>query len=182
MILVVAGFRGSGKSLFGEVARKMKFAVFEMSEPILSLMRELGMEITNESVRTFATDFREKGGPDAVAKLLVPQMKLALQENKPIVIIGARSREEVVAFLPFGNVLTIALVSDEKKRFQRIVGRGKPSDPKKIGDFRWADEVEAKWGLKALLQACEAKIENNSSEEEFVAQARGFLRKCTKKR
>lgn len=176
MIIIVAGFRGSGKSLFGEVAKKMNFAVFEMSGPILSLMEELGMETTNESVRNFATDFREKGGTDAVARLLLPKLKLALQESRKIVIIGARSVEEIDALKQLGGVLTVALLSDEKKRFARVGARGKPSDPKKISDFRWADEVEAKWGLKKLLDSCDVKMENNSSEAQFREKVKKLLK------
>lgn len=176
MILTVAGLRGAGKSLFGAVAISMGFEVFEMHEPILTLMRELGIEITNQSVREFASDFREKGGADAVAKIILPKIKLALQLHKTIIIIGARSKEEISVFSNVDSVLTVALLAQEKIRFQRIVNREKQSDPKTIFEFRWADNIESKWGVKKLLENCEVKIENNSSKEEFENKVKFFLK------
>ncbi|VVB98323.1 Uncharacterised protein [uncultured archaeon] len=177
MIIAVSGFRGSGKSLFGQIARDMGFPVFEMSEPILDLMRELAIEITNESVRNFATDFREKGGADAVAKLLLHKIKIALQTSSAVVVVGARSEDEVAVFRDAGQVTTVAVVSDGAKRFERVRGRGKESDPKTAAEFKWADDVEAKWGLKKLLETCDVKLENNYSQKEFRQKAESFLEK-----
>ncbi len=177
MIIIVAGFRGSGKSEFGAIAKEMGFPVFEMSGPVLALIEELGLRATNESVRTFATDFRERGGSDAVAKLLLPRIKLALQQSRTVVVIGARSEEETALFRGAGQVLTVAILSEEKKRFGRIRAREKESDPKTMRDFRWADKVEAKWGLKALLESCEVKIANNNSGEKFREKVRTLLEK-----
>lgn len=177
MIIAVAGLRGSGKSLFGAIASSMGLEVFEMSEPILALMQELGLEITNKSVREFAADFREKGGADAVAKLLLPKLKLALQTSKAIVVIGLRSAEEVSVLRDAAPVVTIALVAGEQKRFERTVQRKKQSDPKNIREFQWADAVESKWGLKKLLETCDVKIENNHSQEEFRQKVESFLEK-----
>jgi dephospho-CoA kinase len=177
MIIAVCGFRGSGKSLFGSVAKSMGFHVFEMSTPIIGLMRELNMETTNESVRTFATDFRSRGGPAAVAKLILPKLRDLLNKKKTVIVIGTRSLEELETFGAAGRTLSVALVSDEEKRFERITKRAKDSDPKTLRDFRWADEVEEKWGLKALVESSEARIENNSTEEEFREKVKSFLQK-----
>ncbi|MDD5337692.1 MAG: hypothetical protein PHS02_04375 [Candidatus ainarchaeum sp.] len=177
MIIAVCGFRGSGKSLFGSVAKKMEFPVFEMSAPILGLMRELGMVTTNESVRTFATDFREKGGQDAVARLILPNLRAVLQEKKAVVVIGVRSVSELDAFRTVSPVVSVAIASDEQARFGRIAKRGKKTDPKTLEQFRWADQVEEKWGLKKLLESCEVKIENNEGETIFREKAKDFLEK-----
>ncbi|MEW6528298.1 MAG: AAA family ATPase [Candidatus Micrarchaeota archaeon] len=178
MIIVVSGFRGSGKTLFGKIAKKMKCAVFEMSEPVFALMKELKMKINNENVRNFATDFRESGGMDAVAKLILPKIKSTYQEHKGernIVIIGARCIEEVEIFRLVDCVLTIAIISDEKIRFARIKKRGNLSDPDELKNFRWADQVEVKWGLKKLVDESEMKIENNRTVEEFVEKVKSIL-------
>ncbi len=177
MIIVVCGFRGSGKSLFGSIAKKMGFPVLEMSEPVLALMKELGLEVNNESVRNFATDFREKGGKDAVAKLMLPRMRELIRDNGNIVVVGARSIEEVDIFRQFGEVVTVAIVSAEKNRFSRIKERNKTSDPKNILNFKWADEVEAKWGLDRLVESCGVKIQNDGSEREFEESVKRFLAK-----
>ncbi|MFA5077381.1 MAG: hypothetical protein WC488_03060 [Candidatus Micrarchaeia archaeon] len=177
MIIAVCGFRGSGKSLFGSIAKRMNLPVFEMSEPMLGLMRELGMETTNESVRNFATDFREKGGPDAVAKLIFPTLRAALREKKAVVVIGIRSMSELDSFRTVSPTVSVAIVSNEQARFARIAKRGKKTDPKSLDDFRWADSVEEKWGLKKLLELCEVKIENNEGEIIFREKAKAFLEK-----
>lgn len=177
MIIAVCGFRGSGKSLFGSIAKKMGFEVFEMSEPVLDLMGELGIETTNENVRTFATEFREKGGMDAVAKLILPKLKPALNSGIKIVIIGVRSIEELEVFRALNYTISVAIISSEQNRFERIMKRGKNSDPKKIEDFRWADKVEENWGLKKLIETCDVKLENNSSEKDFINKVKEFLKK-----
>ncbi len=177
MIIAVSGYRGSGKSVFGQVAREMGLPVLEMSEPVLALMKELGLETTNESVRNFATDFREKGGPDAVARLMLPKIKEALAQGKSVVVIGARSEEEINAFLTVSGAACICIISDEKNRFARIKSRGKASDPQKLEDFRWADRVEEKWGLKKLLETCDVKLHNDASEEDFRERAKALLGK-----
>lgn len=177
MIIAVSGYRGSGKSLFGKVAKKMGFEVFEMSKPILDLMQELGMEITNESVRNFATEFRQKGGAAAVAKMLLPKIRPALNRQKSVVVIGARSLDEIEEFRRAAHTIPVAIISPEESRFERIRKRGEKSDPQKIQDFRWADSVEEKWGLKKLIEAAEVKIRNDSGEKIFREKVQEFLEK-----
>lgn len=177
MIIVISGFRGSGKSLFGRLAKKMKYVVFEMSTPILALMKELGIEITNENVRNFATNFREIKGIDAVAKLIISQIKFAMRQEKNIVIIGARSIKEIEVFRSISQVVTIAIISDEKTRFARTSKRRNLSDPTTLQAFKWADEVEIKWGLKKLIDKSEIKIDNNGTEEEFAYKVKSILKK-----
>ena len=177
MIIAVCGFRGSGKSLFGEVARWMGFPVFEMSEPVLEEMKRRNMPITNAGVREFATEIRKTGGKDVVAKMLCEKIAPAISKDKYVVVIGARSVDEINVFRKLGRTVCVALVADEKKRLLRTKRRGKPSDPKDLSGLRWADEIEKKWGLGELVEKCDEKIENNSSLEEFEAKAKAVLGK-----
>lgn len=175
MLILVSGFRGCGKSYFGSLAKKTGFLVFEMSEPVLKLMKKLKIKLTNKNIRNFATDLRKKKGLESVARLLIPKVKQGIKEKKTIVIIGLRSIEEVNVFKKLDNIITIGIICDEKKRFEYIKQRKKKGNPKTFSAFRWADEMEKKWGLKKLLKKCKIIIRNNSSKKEFTSKIRKIL-------
>lgn len=175
MIVAVCGLRGSGKSLFGEAAREMGFPVFEMSTPVLDEMKSRGIAITNESVRNFASELRARGGKAVVAEMLARKITPLAGKGKIVIVIGARSAEELEAFGKIDEVKCVAITSGEKERFGRISRRGKPSDPKDIESMRWADGVENDWGLGGLMEKCETGIVNDSSADGFKKKARKLL-------
>ncbi|MBU0586883.1 AAA family ATPase [Candidatus Micrarchaeota archaeon] len=175
MIISVCGFRGSGKSLFGKVAKELGFPIFEMSEPVLEEMGKLSLERTNESVRKFATELREKKGKGIVAEMLAEKITEFLKKPEAVIVIGARSISEIEVFRKLDDVVCVAIVSDEEKRLERTAKRGKASDPTDLHGLRWADDVERKWGLQELIGKCDAQIENNGNEEEFMGKVKMFL-------
>jgi len=171
--------RGSGKSLFSEVGKELGIPTFEMSQNVVDLMLKTDILITNYSLREFSDALRAERGKDAVARMMVSKLKSDVAANKSelAIIIGIRSPEEVEYFLSQGfKVKTAAILADEKIRFARVQIRRRPEDAKTIVDFRWADGTELGWGLGAVLDSSEFKLNNEGTPSEAKKKIADFLR------
>lgn len=60
----------------------------------------------------------------------------------------------------------LAIISDEEKRWQRILKRGRGEDGDRE-DFATRNTRERKWGLADLIENAEFKLENNSTLEDL---------------
>jgi dephospho-CoA kinase len=174
-LVAVCGYRGSGKSVFGEAARELGWHVIEMSQPVLKLMDAQGIGKTNESVREFATKLREEKGPAAVAEMVLADVREAMQNNLNVAIIGIRSMDEISVLRKAGEVMCVAIVSPEKARFERVHARGRAGDPQTLKEFKWSDSVEDTWGLAKVVKNSVEKIANRGSLDKFREKCIEFL-------
>jgi dephospho-CoA kinase len=182
LVIGVAGMRAAGKSIVNEVAKEMGVNSVEMRSIVVEMMREKGIEITNRSLREFADELRKKEGYDVVARKMIERIK-GMQEEA-LVVNGIRGYEELKRFKEaFGSdFMLIGVFAPQKMRFERVMKRSLPEDPKSWEDFVWADEKELGWGVADSFAFSDYIIENTGSKEGMREEAGKLLKNLLRKR
>lgn len=182
LVIGVAGMRAAGKSIVNEVAKEMGVNSVEMRSIVVEMMKEKEIEITNRSLREFADEFRKKEGYDVVARKMIERIK-GMQE-KALVVNGIRGYEELKRFKEaFGSdFMLIGVFAPQKTRFERVMERNLPEDPKSWEDFVWADEKELGWGVADSFAFSDYIIENTGSKDEMREEAGKLLKNLLRKR
>ncbi len=158
---------GSGKSEAAVILQQKGFRIIEMGNIVREMMKEQGIEITNESFRIFATQIREKLGNLVVANEIVK--KLANVSNgEKVCIAGIRSTHEIECFKKgLGNVKVIAIAAPNESRYSRMKCRGRKDDPKSAEEFEFRDKKEIGWGIADAIRAADHIIPNAGSLEDL---------------
>ena len=181
-IVCVTGMRGSGKTVFGELAITTGYKIYEMRSVVEEMMVEQNVKIDNVSMREFAKDIREKYGKDIVARKMIK--KLENETSKNILIVGIRGMYEVRGFKEtFGkdNVLLLSIHSSPKKRYERVLKRKhKIDDPSNYEEFLWSDEMELGYGISKAIALSDEMIVNNDDLNDFIESCKNFLKKVKK--
>ncbi|MCX8158095.1 MAG: AAA family ATPase [Candidatus Diapherotrites archaeon] len=163
-VLVVVGLARSGKDELGNyLVKKYKFRKFVMSDSIKKYIKALGIKPTKQNLSKYGDLLRKEKGMDIVAKLTYREIQKS-KSNK-IIIIGPRSKEEIIFFKKKFPKLKIILVEANKEiRFKR---RNK-LDPQTKKEFFKRDKIDIKnKGLKKLIKLAHFKIKNNSTLQKF---------------
>ncbi len=69
----------------------------------------------------------------------------------------------------------IYIVAPWRLRFERLLRRGRPDDPKTVEDFLMRDLRELRYGLGDLIARADYILVNDTSMEEFREKVRGVL-------
>ncbi|MFH0937046.1 MAG: AAA family ATPase [Candidatus Daviesbacteria bacterium] len=127
-----------------------------------------GQEITRETLQETAGRMRKEFGPDVLAQRTWEHI---LQNGTQKAIVDSiRGIEEVNFLKILPKFYLIAIEADQKIRFERILSRGIPGDPKTWEDFIKAESRDLNKdgrNIEACLQAADFKIENNGTEKEL---------------
>lgn len=177
IVIGVAGLRAAGKSIVNEVAGEMGIESVEMRSIVVEMMKEKGIEITNRSLREFADELRKREGYDAVARRMIERIKK--RKDAALIVNGIRGYEEVKRFKEaFGDrFVLVGVFAPQKVRFERVIRRNLPEDPKSWEEFVWADEKELGWGTADSFAFSDYMIVNVSTKEEMKEQVRRVLRR-----
>ncbi|MEM3555396.1 MAG: AAA family ATPase [Candidatus Micrarchaeia archaeon] len=177
IVIGVAGLRAAGKSIVNEVAKEFGVNSVEMRSVVVEMMKEKGIEITNRSLREFADELRRKEGYDVVARKMIERIRK--MKEKAIVVNGIRGYEEVRRFKEaFGdNFVLIGVFAPQKMRFERVIKRNLPEDPKSWEEFVWADEKELGWGTADSFAFSDYMVVNIGTREEMGEQVRGIFKR-----
>ncbi len=163
-LLLVSGYPASGKSIFGDVAKKHGIFSCEFSDCLMRFLRDTDLPI-NDDLRKVGSEIRKLKGNDAVAKIMKGYLN-----NEGIsrgVLIGCRSPEEIEYLGNFYSVETVAIVVDRKIRYARWINRGKDRDPTSFAECQELDRVETSFGLDKVIGTSDYYIENNDSIYRF---------------
>jgi dephospho-CoA kinase len=181
LVIGVAGMRAAGKSIINEVAKEMGINSVEMRSIVVEMMKEKGIEITNRSLREFADNLRKKEGYDIVARKMIEGING--MHEKALVVNGIRGYDELKRFREtFGsNFVLVGVFAPQKTRFDRVIKRNLPEDPKSWDEFVWADEKELSWGVADSLAFSDYMVINTGSKEEMKEQAGKLLKNFLKK-
>lgn len=181
-VIGVAGMRAAGKTTVNEVAKEMEIKSMEMRSIVVEMMKEKGIEITNRSLREFADELRKKEGYDVVARKMIERIN-GMQE-KALVVNGIRGYDELKRFREaFGkNFVLIGVFAPQQMRFERVMKRNLPEDPKSREEFVWADEKELGWGVADSFAFSDYMVANTGTREEMRKEVGKLLQNLLKKR
>ena len=169
MILVgISGLPGSGKTIAMEVAKEFNFHVVSMGDVIRELAKQM-----SRSPSIVATSTRLSFGSRFIAYKTLELLK-DLKVDK-LCIEGIRSIREVETFEEHfkTQMKLIFIVAPWRIRFERLLKRGRPDDPKTIEEFLERDYRELRFGLANLIARADYIIVNTyQNVEDFKDELR----------
>lgn len=169
-ILAIVGLPGSGKTTAIEAIKDLGIVV-SMGDVIRNEAKNRNLEPSGNNIGKIAKELREKGGPAIIAEMCVDTIK-NLKNDNVIFVDGIRSLSEVNIFRRFWKFPIIAILVDEKKRFNRLFERGRSDDPKSLEVLKDRDKREIEFGLDKVLESADYKILNNSTIEDLKNETR----------
>jgi dephospho-CoA kinase len=168
-VIAICGLPGSGKTTAIKAIEDLGI-VITMGDVIRSEAKKRNLDPSGSNVGKIAKELREKGGPAIIAKKCVDLIKKKTEEI--IFVDGVRSLSEVNIFRRSWKFPIIAIIVDEKKRFNRLFERGRSDDPKSLKDLKERDDREIEFGLDKVLESADYKISNNSTIEDLKKNTR----------
>mgnify|MGYP001626225501 CR=1 FL=1 len=165
LVIVITGLPGSGKTIVSDTVREMGLPVLTMGDIIREEASKSGISSSKASVV-----LRLRYGTRAIAYKTIQR----ITGSDVIVIDGARSIREIEAIEEALSVkvILVYVVAPWKARFERLLKRARPDDPKTLEDFLMRDLRELRYGLGDLIARADYILVNDSTIEEFREKVR----------
>lgn len=183
MIIGMTGRIAAGKETLTDFLRKKGFVYFKTSTILAEELEKRGLEVNRWNMQNLGDELRGKDGPGALMKMLLEKT----EPGKNCIFDSLRNPEEA-EFLKNNarDFILVAVDAPQKLRFERIIKRGKPSDPKTWEDFLKIDnrdfsDRENPMGQQVgkCMALADFSINNDSTLEEFQRQIAEFYKKFT---
>lgn len=164
---------GSGKGVFVEVARNdYNLPVYTMGDVVREeALKRYGSAEPEHVLRT-SIKLREEQGQDVIARRVYEEMD---KGSNVVVVDGVRSLHEVEFFKSKGEVVVVAIHAPPRVRFERLLARNRPDDPKSWSEFKRRDEIELSLGVGSVIALADYVLINDSSVERAREEARRTL-------
>ncbi len=176
-IISITGMPCSGKKILREEIEKRNIPVIVMSRVVRTEMLKKGEAIDNVTLRQYATNLRKVYGYDVVAKKCVPHIER--YRNLDIVAVdGVRGMKEVDLYKKIygDDFILIGVHSSPRVRFNRMLKRCSPSDPRTFEEFEHRERTEFGWGLGDAISRSDIMIVNeNKGVDELREDFNSFL-------
>ncbi|MDD5192848.1 MAG: dephospho-CoA kinase [Candidatus Nanoarchaeia archaeon] len=132
MIVGVTGSIAAGKETLTDFLRKKGFVYLETSKMLAEELVRRGLEPSRANMQNLGDELREKDGAGALMKMFLKKT----EPGKNYIFDSLRNAGEA-EFLRKNvrDFVLIAVDAPQKVRFERIMKRGKPSDPKTWEEF-----------------------------------------------
>jgi len=163
-IVCVTGMSGAGKTTATQALVSSGFTVVSMGDVIRREAQRRGLGLDKDGQSQTMHLVRAEGGPAAVAKLCIDEIKS--RGLSKVVIDGARSTDEVVAFKAIGTVRVLGIHASPARRFELLSSRGRSDDPISKGDFEARDREELDLGLGKVIALSDRIVENERTSIE----------------
>ena len=123
-IIVVVGMCGAGKSVACDYIETLGFQRIYFGAITFEKLKEANIEVTPENERMMREKLREEHGMGTFAILNLPKIEEAIK-NGPVLIESLYSWEElkIIKDKFKEEVITIAIVVDKTKRYERLAQR-----------------------------------------------------------
>lgn len=168
-VIAICGLPGSGKTTAIEAIEDLG-VVATMGDVVRNEVKKRNLEPSGVNIGKIAKELREEGGPAIIAKKCVDLIK---SKNKEVIFIdGVRSLSEINIFRKFWKFPIIAIVIDEKIRFNRLFERNRSDDPKSLEELNERDKREIDFGLDIVLENADYVIHNNSTIKDLKNKTR----------
>ncbi len=167
-IICFTGMPGSGKSIAAEALKKKGYIVLSIGDAVRNEMRRQGIPINIKTLDTFSVEARQNLGKDYAIRLLESEIDEALKTKDTLFVDGIRTMSEIDRLKSRGyKVVALALISDKKTRFERLMKRQRESDPKDLEDFLWREKKQLEMGIAEVIATTDYFLENGNSVSKF---------------
>ncbi|MBD3252541.1 AAA family ATPase [Candidatus Pacearchaeota archaeon] len=135
MIIGITGKIAAGKETLTNFFKEKGFGYHTLSEILREDMKKKNLEMSRASLQDYGDMLRNKEGPGVLMKIFLSK----IDRNKDYIIDGIRNPGEVEELKKYSNVFLIGVDAPQKIRFDRVLKRGKETDPKTWEDFLEVD-------------------------------------------
>ncbi|MDH5811073.1 MAG: AAA family ATPase [Candidatus Methanomethylicaceae archaeon] len=170
-LFCITGMPGSGKSVISETARSLGLKVIVMGDIIREEAEARGIKKTPGSLGELMLALRKEEGNDVVAKRCLSKVS----DASVAVIEGIRSLDELNFFRRNAKVCLLAVHASPNTRFQRLLKRGRPDDPKDLETFNERDMRELQVGIGSVIALADKVFINEGTMEELINSVKEFF-------
>lgn len=122
-IIALVGMCGSGKSVACDYFVSKGYKKIYFGQVTMDILKEKNLEANQTNEVVIRENLRKEYGMGAFATLLLPKIK-EYAENYDVILDGLYSWEELkILQKEFENIKVIAIISDKKTRYGRLVNR-----------------------------------------------------------
>lgn len=169
MIIGLTGKNAAGK---GEIAKHLQnkgFAYFSLSDAVRDEATRQGLDHSRDTLIRLGTEMREKYGNGILAKRI--NEKTSKLQNKDVVVDSIRNPGEIKELRKNDGFILIAVHTDAKIRFERLLKRGRIGDAKTFKEFLEHENKEnnnkgAGQQLDKCIEMADTIINSNGTIEE----------------
>jgi len=172
MIIGLTGTIASGKDIIADVLKKRGFIALSLSDEVREEAKVRGIELTRENLQKLGNDMRKEFGNGILAQRIL--MKIT-NPQKNYVINGIRNTSEITELKNWPSFYLMAVDSPQQTRFQRMMTRNRPSDPKNFYEFTKVDAIDLGQGqdnsgqqVAACMKMADCSIFNDFSVERLT--------------
>ncbi len=172
MIIGLTGKNAAGK---GEIANHLKakgFVYYSLSDVIREEATKRGLEHTRDNLIKLGTEMREKHGNSILAKKINEKInQLKTQGKKDFVVDSIRNPGEIEELRKNKGFMLIAVHTDARIRFERLLKRGRAGDARTFEEFLEHENKEnnnegAGQQLDKCIEMADTVINSNGTIEE----------------
>jgi dephospho-CoA kinase len=168
-VIGAVGKIGSGKDTAVKyISSKCSIHTFSIGDIAREIARNEGLPATRESLQKITEEYYEKYGRTYFVEETIRRIERA---NCPhMLITGIRAPTDVTTLRRhfLDNFVLICVRADERKRFQRLLSRREPRDPKTWQQFLEQDRAEEKiFQLDEACRLADYRIDNDGTVEEL---------------
>jgi dephospho-CoA kinase len=180
----IVGQIASGKEVFAEyLIKKYGFCTFSLSTVLHQELTKRGVtQFTRKTLQDIGDELRKKHGDDILAKRAI---EILNNDKRSVVITGIRNPAEVVYLKKIRNFILVAVKARRKIRFQRVLQRGKPWDPKTWRQFFIVDKRDYGIGQEKsgqqvgkCIKMTDYTLTNNKNLESFYGKIEKLIKKA----
>ena|SRR3989344_6783288 len=136
MLIGLTGRIASGKEQIAEYLKTKGFEYTTISRIIREEAAKINIPITRESLQDLGNLIRKYEGNGAWIKRIIQKTNL----EKNYIIDGIRNPGEILELKKVPRFILVSVDAPQKIRYERVLSRGKPSDPKTWEEFVKIDE------------------------------------------
>jgi len=182
-IVCLVGMCGSGKSTVADELVEKGYSFLRFGQITLDIVKEKGLEPTEENEKKIREDIRKEKGMGAFATLNIPKLDELLKENN-VVADGLYSWSEYKILKDHyqDSMIVVAVVASPETRYQRLEARvevdekmrNRPSTKEQASSRDYAEIENIEKG--GPIAMADYYILNNSSFENLIKETNNFLR------
>jgi len=168
IIIGIVGEIAAGKGVAAEyLKQKYGAAIFKFSTSMRDVAARLYLDPTRENIQKVSTVLRAGFGDDIFAKVMA---KDAAASKAPFIITdGIRRPSDIVELAKLPNFHLLAIVADEKTRYERVRTRNENVDDanKTWENFQKDAMAETELRIRDIAAKAEYTIDNNGTIDDL---------------
>ena len=182
IIIGVVGQIASGKGVMVDcLVKKYGFVSFSLSTIVHEELEKLGIKnFTRQDLQDMGDELRNKHGRNVLARRAIERVK----SQAKVVIEGIRNPAEIEYLKTLPNFTLVAVKANRQLRYERLLKRHKPWDPRTWEAFLSVDRRDLGIGQKAsgqqvgkCLAYADYTVTNNGSIEKLDRKIEKLLKK-----